>query len=223
MIFENIAAFILTCLFGYLVGSVPFGLVLTRLAGLPDIRKIGSGNIGATNVLRTGRKDLALLTVIFDAGKAGLVALLFQDIYHSEFLGLVAGTMAIIGHNFPIWLNFKGGKGVASTLGLMVFMTPITGWLTAGTWVAMAFFKKYSSLSALTALTLAPIYALFFNSSTAAWFYLGLTVLSFYRHRGNIQRLIDGTETKIHLKKETPSKTTKISPKKNIKRNGRRK
>ena len=196
------AAFILTCLLGYLAGSIPFGLVLTRLAGLPDIRKIGSGNIGATNVLRTGRKDLALLTVIFDASKAGLVALLFQDIYHSEFLGLVAGTMAIIGHNYPIWLHFKGGKGVASTLGLMVFMTPVTGWLTVATWLAMAFLKKYSSLSALTALAVAPIYAWVFNSRMAAWFYLGLAVLSFYRHRENIKRLINGTESRIHLKKE---------------------
>ena len=200
------SAFILTCLCGYLAGSVPFGLVLTRLAGLGDIRKIGSGNIGATNVLRTGRKDLALLTVIFDACKAGLVALLFQDIFHSELLGLTAGTMAIIGHNFPIWLNFKGGKGVASTLGLMVFMTPVAGWMTVLTWLAMAFMKKYSSLSALTALALAPLYAWIFNSGTAALFYLALTILSFYRHRGNIQRLWNGTETKIDLKKKARKK-----------------
>ena len=200
------AAFILTCLCGYLAGSIPFGLVLTRLAGLEDIRKIGSGNIGATNVLRTGRKDLALLTVIFDACKAGLVALLFQDIFDNEVLGLTAGTMAIIGHNFPIWLHFKGGKGVASTLGLMVFMTPIAGWLTVLTWLAMAFIKKYSSLSALTALALAPIYAWIFNPGPAVWFYLALTVLSFYRHRGNIQRLWNGTETKIDLKKKADKK-----------------
>ena len=196
------AAFILTCLLGYLAGSIPFGLVLTRLAGLEDIRKIGSGNIGATNVLRTGRKDLALLTVVFDASKAGLMALLFADIYNSEFLGLTAGAMAIIGHNYPIWLHFKGGKGVASTLGLMVFMTPITGWLTVATWLGMAFWKKYSSLSALTALALAPVYALVFNSAMAACFYLALAVLSFYRHRENIQRLLNGSETKIRLKKD---------------------
>ena len=200
------AAFILTCLCGYLAGSIPFGLVLTRLAGLEDIRKIGSGNIGATNVLRTGRKDLALLTVIFDACKAGLVALLFQDIFNSEFFGLLAGTMAIIGHNFPIWLHFKGGKGVASTLGLMVFMTPIAGWLSVLTWLAMAFFKKYSSLSALTALALAPMYAWVFGSGTAALFYLALAALSFYRHRTNIIRVWNGTETKIDLKKKADKK-----------------
>ena len=202
-------AFIITCLCGYLAGSIPFGLVLTRLAGLGDIRKIGSGNIGATNVLRTGRKDLALLTVIFDACKAGLVALLFQDIFNSEFFGLLAGTMAIIGHNFPVWLNFKGGKGVASTLGLMVFMTPVAGWMTVLTWLAMAFMKKYSSLSALTALALAPIYAWIFNSGTAALFYLALTILSFYRHRANIIRLWQGTETKIDLKKKAEKKKKK--------------
>lgn len=200
------AAFILTCLCGYLAGSIPFGLVLTRLAGLGDIRKIGSGNIGATNVLRTGRKDLALLTVIFDACKAGLVALLFQDIFHSELLGLTAGTMAIIGHNFPVWLNFKGGKGVASTLGLMVFMTPVAGWLTVLTWISMAFIKKYSSLSALTALALAPIYTWVFNSEIAALFYSALAILSFYRHRSNIIRLWNGTETKIDLKKKVTKK-----------------
>ena len=200
------AAFILTCLCGYLAGSIPIGLILTRLAGLGDIRKMGSGNIGATNVLRTGRKDLALLTVIFDACKAGLIALLFQDIFQSEVWGLLAGTMAIVGHNFPIWLNFKGGKGVASTLGLMVFMTPVARWLTVGTWVSMAFLKKYSSLSALTALALAPIYAWVFDSEMAAVFYVGLAVLSFYRHRGNIQRLWNGTETKIDLKKKVAKK-----------------
>ena len=200
------SALILSCLCGYLAGSIPFGLVLTRLAGLGDIRKIGSGNIGATNVLRTGRKDLALLTVIFDACKAGLVALLFQDIFQSEMWGLVAGSMAIIGHNFPIWLNFKGGKGVASTLGLMVFMTPVVGWLTVATWISMAFLKKYSSLSALTALALAPIYAWAFDAELAALFYLGLAALSFYRHRANIQRLWNGTETKIDLKKKADKK-----------------
>ena len=110
--------------------------------------------------------------------------------------------MAIIGHNYPIWLHFKGGKGVASTLGLMVFMTPITGWLTVATWLGMAFWKKYSSLSALTALALAPVYALVFNSAMAACFYLALAVLSFYRHRENIQRLLNGSETKIRLKKD---------------------
>ncbi|MGN0919811.1 MAG: glycerol-3-phosphate 1-O-acyltransferase PlsY [Alphaproteobacteria bacterium] len=192
----------ISCLLGYLAGSVPFGLVLTMACGLGDIRKIGSGNIGATNVLRTGRKDLALLTLIFDVAKAGFIALLCQDLFDSQTMGLLAGTMAVIGHNFPIWLKFKGGKGVASTLGLMLAMTPITGLLTSLTWLSMAIFKRYSSLSALTALALSPLYAFAFNSKTAALFYLALALLSFYRHRANIQRLWQGTETKIDLKKK---------------------
>lgn len=194
------------CLLGYLAGSIPFGLVLTMASGLGDIRKIGSGNIGATNVLRTGRKDLALLTLIFDAGKAGFIALLCRDLFDSQSMGLLAGAMAIIGHNFPVWLNFKGGKGVASTLGLMLAMTPITGVLTCLTWLGMAMFKHYSSLSALMALALAPLYAWIFNSYTSALFYLGLTLLSFYRHRSNIVRLWQGTETKINLKKKAQKK-----------------
>ena len=210
------ASFILVCLLGYLAGSIPFGLVFTRLAGLEDLRKIGSHNIGATNVLRTGRKDLTLLTVLFDATKAGFMAILMQDIYNSQLLGFVAGTMAVIGHNYPIWLHFKGGKGVASTLGLMLFMTPVTGVLTVITWLGMACWKKYSSLSALTAFALAPIFAWIFNGYVAALFYLGLTALSYYRHRENIKRLINGTETTIHLKKQEEKKAPK-------KKNGRKK
>ena len=194
------------CLLGYLAGSIPFGLVLTMSSGLGDIRKIGSGNIGATNVLRTGRKDLALLTLIFDVAKAGFIALLCQDLFYSQTMGLLAGTMAVIGHNFPIWLKFKGGKGVASTLGLMLAMTPVAGILTCLTWLSMAIIKHYSSLSALTALALAPLYALAFNSGIASLFYLVLAALSFYRHRANIQRLWQGTETKIDLKKKAIKK-----------------
>ena len=189
-----------------MAGSVPFGLVLTAISGLGDIRKIGSGNIGATNVLRTGRKDLSLLTLIFDVAKAGFIALLCRDLFRSETMGLLAGTMAVLGHNFPIWLHFKGGKGVASTLGLMLTMTPVAGVLTCLTWLGMAMFKHYSSLSALTALALAPLYAWVFNSGMAALFYLGLAILSFYRHRANLMRLWQGTETKIDLKKKAEKK-----------------
>ncbi len=200
------ATIILVCFIGYLVGSVPFGLVFTRLAGLGDIRKIGSHNIGATNVLRTGRKDLALLTVIFDACKAGVIAFLMKDFTNNQAIGLLAGTMAILGHNYPLWLRFKGGKGVASTLGLMFFMTPKVGLIAVITWLGMACWKKYSSLSALTALALAPVFALLFYSWVDALFYLGLTLLSYYRHRENIKRLINGTESLIHLKKQEGQK-----------------
>ncbi|MGN1062981.1 MAG: glycerol-3-phosphate 1-O-acyltransferase PlsY [Alphaproteobacteria bacterium] len=186
---------------GYLFGSIPFGLVFTRLAGLGDIRKIGSGNIGATNVLRTGRKDLALLTLIFDIGKAGFIAVLCRWMYQSELMGLIGGTAAVLGHNFPIWLKFKGGKGVAATLGLLLTMTPVTGILTALTWFFMAVTFRYSSLSALVALGAAPFYALAFNGAEPALFYSALTCLSFVRHKDNIKRLLHGEETKINLKK----------------------
>ena len=193
---------IFALLIGYLIGSIPFGLVLTKAAGLGDIRKIGSGNIGATNVLRTGRKDLALLTLILDAGKAAIIALLFKYISQNEIIGVLSGVAAIIGHNYPVWLKFKGGKGVAATLGLMIAMTPCVGILTALTWLFMAFTFKYSSLSALTALALAPIYALFLESPIISLIYLGLSLLSFYRHKDNIKRILTGEESKIKLKRK---------------------
>ena len=191
---------ILYILISYVVGSIPFGLVLTRAAGLGDIRKIGSGNIGATNVLRTGRKDLALLTLILDAGKAAFAALLFQWLSGSQIVGVMAGVAAIIGHNYPVFLKFKGGKGVAATLGLMLAATPLVGVLTALTWLFMAFTFRYSSLSALTALALAPLYALIFTQPIIALIYLLLTILSFYRHKDNIQRILNKEESKISFK-----------------------
>lgn len=191
---------VFSLLTGYLIGSIPFGLILTKAAGLGDIRKIGSGNIGATNVLRTGRKDLALLTLILDAGKAAFIALFFKYITQSEAVGLLSGVAAIIGHNYPLFLKFKGGKGVASTLGLMLAMTPLVGVLTALTWLFMAFTFKYSSLSALTALALAPIYALLIEEPIVSLVYLLLTILSFYRHKDNIKRILKGEESKIKFK-----------------------
>ncbi len=193
-------------IFGYLFGSVPFGLVLTQLAGLGDIRKIGSGNIGATNVLRTGRKDLALLTLIFDLGKAGFAALLCAWFFDSHTAGLVAGFAAVVGHNYPVWLRFKGGKGVASTLGMMLATQPLTGVLTALSWLLTAVAFKYSSLAALTALTLAPVYALIFQAPEAAVCYALLAGLSYYRHRENIVRLLKGEESKISFKRKTNGK-----------------
>ena len=192
---------LISMLLGYLLGSIPFGLVLTRLAGLGDIRKIGSGNIGATNVLRTGRKDLAALTVLFDSGKAALAALIAFWIFDSEPAGFAAGTAAVLGHNFPIWLHFKGGKGVASTLGMMLVLTPTVGITTCLTWLVTALVSRYSSLAALTALCLAPLYALLWASPDAAWSYLFLALLSLWRHKGNINRLYHGQESRIRLHK----------------------
>ncbi len=195
--------YVVAVVLGYLTGSVPFGLVITKAAGLGDIRKIGSGNIGATNVLRTGRKDLAALTLFCDIGKAAIIAFILKCLSDSQIIGIMAGVAAVFGHNFPIWLKFKGGKGVASTLGLMLAMTPLVGVLTALTWLVVAFVFRYSSLAALTALALAPVYAFIFEENEAiSGIYFALTLLSFYRHRSNIVRLVHGEETKINLKKK---------------------
>ena len=189
--------YIIPCIIGYLLGSIPFGLVVTYLAGVEDIRQIGSGNIGATNVLRTGHKVLALLTLLLDTSKAGLAAWLCTLLGADE-LGYLAGFFAVIGHNYPIWLHFQGGKGVASTLGLMLFMTPYVGIATCLTWLVVALIWRYSSLAALVALTTAPAYVLILNGPAVAIIcYALLCLLAFHTHRANIQRLKDGTEGKI--------------------------
>ncbi len=198
--------YLISILFGYFLGSVPFGLVIAYLAGYGDIRKQGSGNIGTTNVLRvTKRKDLTLLTLILDAGKAGFAALFASWIFANPFAGLAAGFAGVVGHNFPIWLNFKGGKGVASTLGMMLATNPMVGVLSALTWVVVALVFRYSSLSALTALTFAPFYAYALDGDEGAPYILAfafLALLSMVRHRANIQRLMSGEETKINFKKK---------------------
>ena len=198
--------FLISIVFGYFLGSVPFGLVIAYLAGYGDIRKQGSGNIGTTNVLRvTKRKDLTLLTLILDAGKAGFAALLAEWFFGCPLMGLVAGFAGVLGHNFPIWLKFKGGKGVASTLGMMLATFPAVGLAACFTWVFMAFVFKYSSLSALTALTLSPFYAYLFGGENKAAYVLAyafLALLSMVRHRANIERLINKKETKINFKKK---------------------
>lgn len=197
--------YIISGILGYILGSIPFGIVFTRMAGLGDIRKIGSGNIGATNVLRTGRKDLALLTLIFDSGKAALAAIIaYQatDEATCDLAALIAGTAGVIGHNFPIWLKFKGGKGVASTLGVLFATSWEVGLCSGLTWLLMAFTFKYSSLSALVALILAPVYAIYFATTDHIYFYSFLALLSIIRHNQNIARLIKGEESKIKFKKK---------------------
>ncbi|MGQ0532690.1 MAG: glycerol-3-phosphate 1-O-acyltransferase PlsY [Caulobacteraceae bacterium] len=207
-------SFILAAAGGYLLGSIPFGLVLTRAAGLGDIREIGSGNIGATNVLRTGRKDLALATLLFDAGKAGLALLLAKGLAHwlggdalgddaAYQVGLVAGAAAFIGHCYPVSLGFKGGKGVATFFGVL-FAGPWPVGLIAGvTWLAVATMFRYSSLAALAAAAIAPVMALLAGFSwEEVVFTLVLAVLVFWRHRANIARLRVGTEPRIGVKKE---------------------
>ena len=181
---------------GYLLGAIPFGLVLTRLAGLGDIRDIGSGNIGATNVLRTGHKALAALTLILDAGK-GAVATLVLAWAGDANAGMIAGFAAVFGHNFPVWLKFRGGKGVATTLGVLLAVSWPMGVAACATWMLIAGTFRYSSLAALGALAFAPLYGWTFADSAVATMAAALGVLSVIRHHKNILRLLRGQETKI--------------------------
>lgn len=181
---------------GYLVGSIPFGLLLTRAAGLGDIRSIGSGNIGATNVLRTGNKGLALATLLLDGAK-GAVAVLLARYFLGELAGMIAGVGAFIGHCYPLWLKFKGGKGVATYIGILLALAWPVGLIFLGTWLLIAYTRKISSLSALTAAATAPIFAYVFGGIWLGATAAVLAILIYYNHRANIIRLIQGTEPKI--------------------------
>ena len=192
--------YVLAMILGYSLGSIPFGVIATKLAGLGDVRSIGSGNIGATNVLRTGRKDLAALTLIGDAGK-GAVAVLLTIWLISPEAAMVAGVAAFIGHVFPFTLGFKGGKGVATYIGILLALYWPLGLIFCATWLAVAVITRYSSLSALTAAAAAPVVAFFFVGWPLAIACMALTATLFYTHRANIARLRDGTETKIGAKK----------------------
>lgn len=210
--------FILAAVGGYLLGSIPFGLVLTKAAGLGDIRAIGSGNIGATNVLRTGRKDIALATLVLDAGKAGIALFLARLIVGTDApfqieLGLVAGFAAFIGHCFPVWLQFKGGKGVATYFGLLLVGMPPLGVVIGITWLAVAMMFRISSLAALVSVTLAPILAFVGGYSTAEIICLvALAVLIFWRHAANIARLRAGTEPRMGEKKVAEEEPVSAAP-----------
>ena len=193
---------LLAAVLGYLLGSIPFGLVLTKAAGLGDIRAIGSGNIGATNVLRTGRKGLALATLLLDGGKGAIAVLIAAALTGDPTIPLIAGVAAVLGHNFPVWLKFKGGKGVATTLGMMLAAAPIVGAAACITWALVAALFRYSSLAALVALALAPLYAeLVVHDHKVALAFLILAALGWIRHRANLARLKKGEEPKIGAKK----------------------
>lgn len=181
--------------FGYLLGAIPFGLLLTRLAGHGDIRAIGSGNIGATNVLRTGNKPLAALTLLLDGGK-GAAAVLLAYLYGPD-TAAAAGAGAILGHLFPVWLRFKGGKGVATALGVLLAMAWPAGVIACGIWLAVAAIFRYSSLAALIALAAAPIACWLLAYPQAAELALFIAILVWWRHAGNIRRLIRGEEPRI--------------------------
>ncbi len=194
-------AIILAASFGYVLGSIPWGLVLVRITGGGDIRDVGSGNIGATNVLRTGNKFAAFLTLILDASKGGFAAWLFMNA--SVEAGLIAGFAAVVGHNFPVWLKFKGGKGVATSLGTLLVISWPVGVLSCAVWLLVAGMFRFSSLASMASIAASPFIAYWFDGNIMLVYMAGgLTVLSLVRHKPNIQRLIKGQETKIGQKKE---------------------
>jgi len=189
----------LCAVFGYLLGSIPFGVIATRLGGAGDVRKIGSGSIGATNVLRTGRRDLAAITLIGDGGKGALAVLLAQVLTHSADAAALAGGAAFLGHIFPVWLRFRGGKGVATFFGTLIAIAWPAGLAAGATWLVMAFVFRFSSLAGLTAAALAPLYVFLFNQTPESklWVAAFMAVLIFIRHGGNIRRLLNGEEPRI--------------------------
>ncbi|WP_332691347.1 glycerol-3-phosphate 1-O-acyltransferase PlsY [Devosia sp.] len=188
---------------GYLCGSVPFGLLLTRAAGLGDIRSIGSGNIGATNVLRTGNRWLAAATLVLDAAKAAL-PVLFARYYWGEDAAMVAAIFAFLGHCFPAWLGFKGGKGVAVMIGSLLALSWPVGLIFCAVWLFIAFAQKLSSLAALTAAATAPIFAFVIVNEWLAGAVAAMALLLFFQHRENIGRLMAGNEPKIGSEKKAP-------------------
>ena len=191
--------FLAALAFGYLLGSIPFGVILTRLAGLGDIRQVGSGNIGATNVLRTGRKGLAAATLVGDALK-GTVAVLIAHAVWGPQLATVAALGAFLGHLFPVWLGFKGGKGVATFIGVLIGLKPLAALIFALIWLGAAFASRYSSLSALIASAATPIVLWLLGEPGMAGMAVILAALLWWKHGQNISRLLAGTEGKIGQK-----------------------
>jgi glycerol-3-phosphate acyltransferase PlsY len=190
-------------LLGYLSGAVPFGLLLTSVAGLGDIRSIGSGNIGATNVLRTGNRWLAAATLVLDAAKAAL-PVLFARHYWGEDAAMVAAIFAFLGHCFPVWLAFKGGKGVAVMIGSLLALSWPVGLIFCAVWLFIALAQKLSSLAALTAAATAPIFAFVLVNEWLAGAVAAMALLLFFQHRANIGRLMAGNEPRIGSEKKAP-------------------
>jgi len=181
--------------FSYLLGSIPFGILVSKVFGLGNLRDIGSGNIGATNVLRTGNKLAALITLILDGLKGVLVVVVARFI--SEDAAITASIFVIIGHIYPVWLRFSGGKGVATFIGAILALSFVTGLLVCFIWIIIALIFRYSSLSAIVSSASAPIGVFLFYDNEALVVTLFMTVLIWYRHKDNIRRLIDGSEAKI--------------------------
>jgi glycerol-3-phosphate acyltransferase PlsY len=192
--------FLAGAIVAYLLGSIPFGLVLAKLGGYGDIRHIGSGNIGATNVLRTGNKGLAALTVLLDAGKGAVAVALAEQL--GPDMAAIAAVFALLGHLFPVWLGFKGGKGVATSGGILIAYAWPVGLVAFATWLGLAFLTRYSSLAALVAALLSPLYAwLLIGDPQTTQVVAVLAVLVVLRHHANIRRLLKGEESKIRLGK----------------------
>lgn len=209
--FTPVFAFLISYGMGYLLGSIPFGLILTKLAGLGDIRNVGSGNIGATNVLRAGGKKLALLTLSFDALK-GVVAVMIGNHYNPT-LGMVAGAAALLGHSYPIWLKYKGGKGVATGFGISCAINLPVGLAIGFTWTLVFFMVRYSSVAALSAAALAPFYGWLLGDINLLYFYLFISSFVIWRHRVNIKRLLNGTEPAFSFgSSKSTSPTTADTP-----------
>ena len=186
-------------LFGYGLGSVPFGLIWAQIMGLGNLRNIGSGNIGATNVLRTGNKTAAALTLLFDAGKGGIAVLLAHALA-GDVAAQTAGLAALFGHCYPVWLKFKGGKGVATFIGVILALSPVVGLACCAVWLVNAVVTRISSLSALFAAASAILWCFLFTQQSLIGLSITLAVLIFWRHRANIRRLFEGKEPKIRSK-----------------------
>lgn len=202
--------YILAAVTGYLLGSIPFGLLITRAAGLGDVRKIGSGNIGATNVLRTGRRELAALTLVLDALKGAAAVLIARYFWPGDAV-FVAAIAVFLGHCFPVWLGFKGGKGVATMIGVLLGLAWPVGLIFCAVWLIIAVAQRYSSLSAITAAITSPIFA--YVAFLMGWAEDGiklaavaavLALLLIYNHRANIGRLLNGSEPRIGSEKKMP-------------------
>jgi glycerol-3-phosphate acyltransferase PlsY len=187
-------------LFGYLLGSIPFGVLLTRMAGAGDLRQIGSGNIGATNVLRTGRKGLAAATLLLDLAKGSVAVLLAEAIFPGT--GVLAGLAAFIGHCYPVWLRLRGGKGVATLMGIVVALHWPAGLVYAAIWLSLLALLRISSLAGITAAISAPVSAAFWGRFDLVLMLLALALIVLWKHRENIDRLLSGTEPRIGSKRE---------------------
>ena len=198
--------YVLTAIIAYLAGSIPFGLILVNITGAGNLREIGSGNIGATNVLRTGHKNIAIATLILDCSKGWVTVIVAQS--HGLDLAVISGVCSVVGHIFPIWLKFRGGKGVATVLGVLLAIAWQVGLTAVATWLIIAAIFRYSSLAAILALTLSTVYSWYLPDTNVSIMTTLIAGLSILRHKENMWRLIKGKESKIKLGEKLANETT---------------